>query len=118
MNDGDNDTIGYTRGGAYLSSGGTEGEGQQRRLKPEAAATDKSASAVMWSKTVISKWRRGSERFRVLLAGREDLDEAGALCIKVGAYDIVALRYKKLGRSLRGIFVCLSVSKDEHGRPS
>ncbi|CAM9892743.1 unnamed protein product [Ectocarpus sp. 8 AP-2014] len=33
---------------------------------------------VMWSKPV-----RGSKRLAVVLAGREDLDEAGALCIKV-----------------------------------
>ncbi|CAN0540439.1 unnamed protein product, partial [Ectocarpus sp. 12 AP-2014] len=33
---------------------------------------------VMWSKPV-----RGSKRLSVVLAGREDLDEAGALCIKV-----------------------------------
>lgn len=41
---------------------------------------------VLWSKPVNSKLSRVNGRFRVVLAGQEDLDEAGALCIKVGGW--------------------------------
>ena len=55
----------------YLPGG--MGAGLRPGFKPR-----KSKPPAKWSKAV-----RGSSRFRVVLAGREDLDEAGALCIKV-----------------------------------
>ncbi|CAN0107793.1 unnamed protein product [Scytosiphon promiscuus] len=55
----------------YLPGG--MGAGLRPGFKPR-----KSKPPVMWSKAVSN-----NKRFRVVLAGREDLDEAGALCIKV-----------------------------------
>lgn len=55
----------------YLPGG--MGAGLKPGFKPR-----KSKPPAKWSKPVS-----GSTRFKVVLAGREDLDEAGALCIKV-----------------------------------
>lgn len=61
----------------YLPGG--RGAGLRRGLEQKPTTPP-----VLWSKPVTSKLRRANGRFRVVLAGQEDLDEAGALCIKVG----------------------------------
>lgn len=55
----------------YLPGG--MGAGLKPGCKPR-----KSKPPAMWCKAVS-----GSDRFRVVLAGRDDLEEAGALCVRV-----------------------------------
>lgn len=70
---------------------GTRVAARQERRKVAAggekvAAAGAGRKAELWFKPVTDKRRAGVQqgRFRVVVAGQNDIDEAGALCIKVG----------------------------------
>lgn len=67
--------------GTRVAVGGERGRGKGDKSEAAAGA----AVPLLWSKPVTKNHEAGVEerRFRVVVAGQRDLDEAGALCIKV-----------------------------------
>lgn len=57
---------------------GGRGAGLREGLPPK-----KAKPPVLWSKPVTGNFNKLKGRFKVVLAGRGDLNDAGALCIKV-----------------------------------
>lgn len=76
------DRIGTDTARSFYASGGGMEQGV-RFGEVEAQQAAGNPSPVMWSKPVTGKSPPENGRFKVVLAGREDLEEAGALCIKV-----------------------------------
>lgn len=92
---------------------GGRGAGLREGLPPK-----KAKPSALWWKPVSGNFKKVDGRFKVVLAGREDLQDAGALCIKVRGFLSVFFFFftTRMRMKAFAVLCCLRAGEQVRGR--